>query len=566
MKSYLAYVRVSTVKQGEHGSSLQEQKDAIEAYAARHGLTIGQWFEETETAAKQGRRQFERMLSLMKAGKVAGLLIHKIDRSARNLKDWARLGDLMDAGVSVHFVHESLDLASRGGRLAADIQAVVAADYIRNLRDEVRKGLYGRLKQGLYPLPAPRGYLDCGKGQPKAIDPVAGPLVRQAFELYATGTHTFHTLREELFRRGLRGKTGKPLSLEAVSIMLHNPFYAGIINIRKTNRVFEGIHTPLITKELYDTVQAMIEGRVFARPVRHTFTFRRLIKCATCGYSLIGERRKGHVYYRCHTSACRGTSFREDDIERAVSHRVSHLRMRPDDLRDMRDFAERYYADGAQKRAESEAAIRVALGKCDERISRLTDALVDGHLDKDAFAERNGQLLMERRSLRDRLEHVGDQPSRVDIVMENLGRANMAQLAYDSANPDEKRKILRELTSDLLAHGKYLEIRLRKTFSAIENWCLIQSGAPCPCAPWRTTPFYITGAYSPLPAPTAATLVETLSVTLPDVEKPPAPKRQHVPPPRRSRSEPPSPRDVIRAIRERRKVEGDLQLFDDFAA
>ncbi len=54
--------------------------------------------------------------------------------------------------TEVHFANESLDLQSRGGRLSADIQAVVAADYIRNLREETRKGFYGRLKQGLCPM------------------------------------------------------------------------------------------------------------------------------------------------------------------------------------------------------------------------------------------------------------------------------------------------------------------------------------------------------------------------------------------------------------------------------
>jgi site-specific DNA recombinase len=70
-------------------------------------------------------------------------------RSARNLKDWADLGELIDSDLEVHFANESLDLHSRGGRLSADIQAVVAADYIRNLREERIKGFYGRLKQGL---------------------------------------------------------------------------------------------------------------------------------------------------------------------------------------------------------------------------------------------------------------------------------------------------------------------------------------------------------------------------------------------------------------------------------
>src|SRR5207244_2409004 len=108
----------------------------------------------------------------LRQGRADGVVIHKIDRSARNLKDWADLGELIDGGIQIQFANESLDLHSRGGRLSADIQAVVAADYIRNLREETRKGFYGRLKQGMYPLPAPVGYLDMGKGRVKEIDRV----------------------------------------------------------------------------------------------------------------------------------------------------------------------------------------------------------------------------------------------------------------------------------------------------------------------------------------------------------------------------------------------------------
>lgn len=124
MKQYFAYIRVSTLKQGEHGVSLVEQRAAIEQYAARHELPIAEWFEERETAAKGGRPVFARMLKLLRSGKAQGLLIHKIDRSARNLKDWADMGQLIDEGYELHFCHESLDLQSRGGRLSADIQAV----------------------------------------------------------------------------------------------------------------------------------------------------------------------------------------------------------------------------------------------------------------------------------------------------------------------------------------------------------------------------------------------------------------------------------------------------------
>ncbi len=92
-----------------------------------------------ETAAKQGRPIFNKALKLLRTAKSHGIILHKLDRGARNLKDWAAIGELSDQGVEVHFVTESLDLQSRGGRLSADIQAVVSADYIRNLRRKPAK-------------------------------------------------------------------------------------------------------------------------------------------------------------------------------------------------------------------------------------------------------------------------------------------------------------------------------------------------------------------------------------------------------------------------------------------
>src|SRR5579859_1462517 len=213
MRHVFGYIRVSTVKQGE-GVSLEAQKEAITSYAKRHTLQIENWFEEKETAAKRGRPVFGQMLKLLQKEQARGIIMHKIDRGARNLKDWADLAELLDHGIEVHFANESLDMHSRGGRLSADIQAVVAADYIRNLREETRKGFYGRLKQGVYPLGAPVGYLDMGKGgKLKELDPMQAPLVRKAFELYATGRFGLHRLRHEMHALGLRNRSGKEFSL-----------------------------------------------------------------------------------------------------------------------------------------------------------------------------------------------------------------------------------------------------------------------------------------------------------------------------------------------------------------
>src|ERR1019366_2041091 len=241
MKNVYGYIRVSTAKQGE-GVSLIVQKEAITRYAGQYSLNILNWFEEKETAAKQGRPLFTAMMKLLKAKKADGVIIHKIDRSARNLKDWADLGNLIDQGVEVHFAHESLDLQARGGRLSADIQAVIAADYIRNLRQEAIKGIYGRLIQGIYPFAAPAGYINNGQGKFKTIDPIQGALVRKTFELYATRKHTLHTLQVHMEKLGLKNIKQKRLNLNSLSILLNNPFYMGIIKVK--GMTFDGGHQP----------------------------------------------------------------------------------------------------------------------------------------------------------------------------------------------------------------------------------------------------------------------------------------------------------------------------------
>jgi len=82
-QGYIAYIRVSTQRQGEHGTSLEAQRDAITAYAQRKGLVVDRWVEERETAAKVGRPQFVNMLRLLENKKAAGLILHKIDRGGR---------------------------------------------------------------------------------------------------------------------------------------------------------------------------------------------------------------------------------------------------------------------------------------------------------------------------------------------------------------------------------------------------------------------------------------------------------------------------------------------------
>jgi len=479
-KKFFAYIRVSTLKQGAQGSSLQEQRGAIEAYAQRNGISIVQWFEEQVTAAKRGRSVFARMLKSLERGGAHGIIIHKIDRSARNLRDWADLADLIDRGAEIHFAHDDLDLRSRGGRLSADIQAVVAADFIRNLREETRKGFYGRLKQGLYPLRAPLGYLDRGRGCAKEIDPIQGPLVRQAFELYSTGNYPFHKLQAELHRRGLRGRKGNAVSLNGLTTILNNPFYMGLIRIRKTGEVFEGAHAPLVPKALFDRVQGVLRGNRVGTPCKHDFMFRRLVRCSGCGRSLIGERAKGrYVYYRCHTRECPGACVPEGTIDDKIRDRLLPLQFDAEEFRDIRDLVAERASAATSERAEREASIRLLVGKCDERIARLTDALIDGLIDKETFDLRNATILVEKRGHKDRLENIASAPSLAERIREKVELANAAYLSYENGNPIEKRDLLLSLTSNFQGGGKTPAITLKSPFQEYWNWRDLHRCDPC---------------------------------------------------------------------------------------
>ena len=461
MKQYFAYIRVSTAKQGQHGSSLQEQRDAILAFCHRHDLIISEWFEDRETAAKAGRTQFMRMMLLLEKQKAAGLILHKIDRGARNLWDWARLQELIDGGIDVRFAHEDLDLRSRGGRLAADIQAVVAADYVRNLREEVIKGQRGRLKQGLFPFGAVLGYLNNGRGKPKTIDPVRGPLVRQAFELYASGKFSFDGLRHELRRRGLFRSDGKALSRCSLTSMLRNSFYAGVIRVRATGETFAGIHEPLINVHLFHAVQDVLDGKITKGPRTHSFLYRQMFSCGECGRSLVGERQKGHVYYRCHDRDCSTTGVREEAISAAVAQAFARLRFSAEELGQLRPFIESENKSAEDLRTARVKAVAIRVAALQEREARLTDMFLDGMLDREAYRSRQASLAFELAKAKQEHAQILRQTPPADDIAERLATIGRLDWRDMAAHPDHLRAMLKSASSNrkLIAKKPCIELQ-----------------------------------------------------------------------------------------------------------
>lgn len=489
MGKVFAYTRVSTVKQGEKGVSLQEQKDAILRYASKQSLEISRWFEERETASKQGRSAFTQMLQLLRLRVAEGVIIHKIDRSARNLEDWADVGKLVDAGVDIHFATEALDLKTVAGRLSADIQAVVAAHYSRNLREEAKKGIYGRLKQGFYPLRAPIAYLDQGAAKVKVPDPVMAPLVREIFERYGTGEFSLPQLVNHMHERGLRNRSGGPVTLHGLSTILKNPFYAGVMRIKKTGQDFAGNHLPLISRELFERVQLLMKGKAVDRKTRHAFLFSRLVRCASCGYALIGERRKGHTYYRCHNRpfkkppVCPKTTIREEQLETMVLSTLEALTLSDADLRSSRNWIEKHRRCTTEERENQLNAARIRLESLRARMSRLTDLLIDGSVDKSIFEEKQKVLIWEETELKQSLTALENgKGAALDEIEKIVGLVENPSLLYKQSDTTKRRELLRILVSDVTASGKNVSLELKIPFQMIAK-----RGTDARCGPYRRT-------------------------------------------------------------------------------
>jgi DNA invertase Pin-like site-specific DNA recombinase len=466
MKQLFAYIRVSTAKQGQ-GVSLQEQRSAIERFAARTGAQLTQWFEERKTAAKAGRPEFARMMKLLRGGKAHGVVIHKIDRSTRNYRDWADIDELIEGGIDVFFANEDVDLRSRGGRLAADIQMVVAVDYIRNLREEALKGIHGRLKQGILPHGAPIGYLDRGAGQPKVIDPERGPIIRRLFEEYATGRATLRDLTVDAERLGLRNRNGKALRLTQIQKMVRNAFYSGVI-VSKRHGVFRGAHEALIKPALFDRVQAVLDGKLVRRTKRFAFPFRRLIHCRTCRRSLVGSERKGFTYYRCQVPECPTTSLREDVLDRNFRETLHSITLSDQVVAVLENEILRRLAADGEIAAARRLLLEQTLGSIEARLNKLTDLLIDGNIDPRAHDEKRAHLLIDRARIEQELSSSSagttDAKERIDRVLELVRSASSM---YERADGDQKRDLITAVIEDCTASGKEIAVVLQEPFAAI---------------------------------------------------------------------------------------------------
>jgi DNA invertase Pin-like site-specific DNA recombinase len=292
-RTAVMYVRVSS-KEQEQGFSIPAQRQLLKDYAEREGIHVVQEFEDVETAKRAGRTSFTEMVDFLrkKSSGCRTLLVEKTDRLYRNIKDWVTIDEL---GIEVHFVKEAVVLSedSRSSeKFMHGIKVLMAKNYIDNLGEEVRKGMIEKARQGHWPTVAPVGYVNNLVSHRIEPDPERAPIIVKLFEWYASGEYSLKVLTKKAAAAGLTNRTGGgALARSRIHQVLQNPVYYG--EFYWLGQLHQGLHKPVISRDLYDRVQAVFAAANHPRHTKRRHALAGLVTCGRCGCAFTAEIKKG---------------------------------------------------------------------------------------------------------------------------------------------------------------------------------------------------------------------------------------------------------------------------------
>jgi len=330
---YVLYARKSTETEEKQILSIDSQVKEMLQIAEKENMEIVDIRRESHSAKDSGQRVvFKELLEDIKRERFNGILTWAPDRLSRNAGDLGSLVDLMDQAKLLEIrTYGQTFKNSPNEKFLLMILCSQAKLENDNKSINVKRGLRTRVEMGLWPGPAPTGYLKEKRSDRKCetyIDPEKGPVIKKMFEKVAyekwSGKKVYNWLRFELNFRSAYGK--KHLSLGNIFRNLENPFYYGEFEYpKKSGNWYKGKHEPIISKELFDMVQSQIKSNTL-RIENKEFAFTKLMTCGLCNSAISADEKfrklkngtsNRHVYYKCAKSKdhnCSNPPINESDL------------------------------------------------------------------------------------------------------------------------------------------------------------------------------------------------------------------------------------------------------------
>lgn len=456
----IIYLRVSTKEQAltneKEGYSIAAQRKACIRYAEEKGWeVVDEYVDRGESARSAHRPQLQLMLSYIKKEKgIDFVIVHKIDRLARNLEDHVAIKAILTkAECSLVSVVENIeDTAS--GKLVEGIHAIVAEFYSANLAAEVTKGMFEKAKEGGWNHKAPAGYKNIRQEIPGAkrgiakvvIDPEKSPHVKEAFKLYATGNYSLEEMREFLFNKGITNHKGNDLmSLNGVHKLLRNPFYTGVVTYKGIE--YPGQHEPLVTRELFQKVQDMIKVRDIAgeRKRKHPHYLKGTLFCAECGSRLSVDKAKGkYTYFYClgqkKRKTCSQPYVEAEILEKAVEKEYEEIQLTQQAADKLVERFNNEIISGQSTNAMEEEFLRKRMAKLASERVKLMKAYYSGAVPLEVLKGEQERITNDVATSEARLKQITIQGDQHAVVLNKaIKMALTCGMGYKKATHSTKR-------------------------------------------------------------------------------------------------------------------------------
>jgi site-specific DNA recombinase len=213
----IGYVRVSTDRQAEQGVSLEAQEAKIRAMATVQGAELLHVIVDGGESAKSlNRPGLQRILDLINAGEVDTVIVAKLDRLTRSVKDLCGLLELFEKRkVALVSVAESLDTGSAAGRLVITIMAAVSQWECEAIGERTRDALRHKRGKGERVGNIEFGYRLSADGVHVEPDP-AEQAALAAIRSLRLGGQSLRAVASALNNSGHRTRRGTQWRLESV--------------------------------------------------------------------------------------------------------------------------------------------------------------------------------------------------------------------------------------------------------------------------------------------------------------------------------------------------------------
>jgi site-specific DNA recombinase len=441
--SAVVLLRVSSQRQlntaadvDSDGNSIATQREWAERKASELGVAIIKEFVEPGQSAQSiaNRPIFRHMLEFVRqnADSVGYVIIYSRSRAFRNIYDANDVEKEFHA-LGVDLVSATEDFGSDPDQAAFMKQITDGVNHYHvrvNGRDVAKKMLH-KVEKGGSVGRAKLGYVNDRKEvegrlvTTVSIDPERAPMVRWAFEAYATGEYTMSELREAVSDQGLTTRPTRrwpqqPVSLSQLANVMRDPYYAGVI--RYKGELYNGRHQTIISKELFLRVQAILDERAQRgqRDVYHHHWAKGVIWCARCkkqgrASRLILSKARGnggvYDYFICRGRQqrfCDLPSLPVSEVETQLGTLFDGLPVSDELIEKMSVEIERALSEAQLLEQEMQSNFRSALRQLDIKEERLLDLAVEVDVATLRLGERLKKIQSERVNLEERLSRSED--------------------------------------------------------------------------------------------------------------------------------------------------------------